>query len=219
MGEPFYPDATREEAAGKFAEPLEVLLQLAAVRSGVAFWHQSWTKGPQLTDRAGTPIDLEAVARLAVSPDTLPQARARLAEMGIAVESAAVQEQSATTRGSNVIAGMANTKVDGADSDLLVLDEGLVVVPGGGKTEGGRNRMIAVLQSTPVEQLSRSYRFIPYEEIKSVSFTKKIPLRARLHLHNGQSVELREAWTGEGLHKKSSEVTRQILEGFAEKAA
>ena len=72
-----------------------------------------------------------------MAPDTLPQARARLAEMGIAVESAAVQEQAATTRGSNVIAGMANTKVNGADSDLLVLDDGLIVVPNGGKTEDG----------------------------------------------------------------------------------
>ncbi|HZM81730.1 MAG TPA: M48 family metallopeptidase [Candidatus Limnocylindrales bacterium] len=216
MGEAFHPDATGKAAAVKFAEPLELLLRLAAVRSGMAFWRHSWTQGPELTDRHGQPLDLEEVAKLAVGPGTLPQARARLAELGVVVESAAVQEQAATTRGSNVIAGMANTKVDGADADLLVLDDGLIVVPGGGKTDEGRNRMITVLQQTPVDKLSQFYRFIPYEEIKSVTIAKKVPLRAQVHLHNGQSVELREAWTGKGLHKQSAEVTRGILQRFAE---
>jgi len=216
MGEAFYPNATRKEAAGKFAEPLEILLRLAAVRSGVAFWRQSWTGGPELTDRTGTPLDLGEVARLAVTPETLPQTQARLAGMGIGVEAAAVVEQTATSRGSSIIAGMANTKVDGVDSDLLVLDDGLIVVPGAGKTEEGRQRMIALLDSTPVEQLGRTYRFIPFEEIKSATIAKKVPLRAQVRLHNGQTVELRESWTGEGLHKQSADLIRQILQRFAE---
>jgi hypothetical protein len=219
MGEAFFSDVTREEAAVKFAEPLAILLQLAAVRSGVAFWRQSWAKGPELTDQAGTPIDLDEVAKLAVVPQTMPQALARVEQMSVVVESAAVQEQAATTRGSNVLAGMGNTKVDGADADLLVLDEGLIVIAGGGKTEEGRNRMVSVLQRIPVDQLSRYYRFIPFEEIRSVAFTKRVPLRARVTLHNGQSVELRESWTGESLHNKSSEITRQLLERFAETPA
>jgi Zn-dependent protease with chaperone function len=216
MGEAFYPNATRKEAAVKFAEPLEILLRLAAVRSGVAFWRHSWTKGADLTDAAGAPIELEAVARLAVNPETLPQARADLARMGIVVESAALHEQSATTRGSNVIAGLADTKVDGAASDLLVLDEGLVVVPVQDKKKGGKDRMVEVLRSIPVDQLGRAFRFIPYEEIKSVAITRKIPLRAQIVLHSGQTVELREAWSGETLHGDSSEVTREGLGRFVE---
>ncbi|WP_246001661.1 M48 family metallopeptidase [Allorhizocola rhizosphaerae] len=211
MGEPFFPNATRREAAARFAEPLTVLLDLAAVRSGRAFWKTSMAANTMLVGPDGGELDLSEIASLAVVRDTLPQALAKLAGMGILIESAAVVEQTATARGADVIAGMANLKVGGQDTDVLVLDNGLIMVGASGDKDHGRERLIQIINSAPVHELARMHRFLPFEEIRAVNVVKTIPLRAELELHNGQKFELRESWTGEELHKKSREMMLDIF--------
>jgi Zn-dependent protease with chaperone function len=88
IAQPFFPDATGEQAAELFAGPLEVLLRLAAVRSGVAGVRHSWTRPPEFATFDGESLVLTEVAELAVSPTTLYEARRRLANMGINVQAA-----------------------------------------------------------------------------------------------------------------------------------
>jgi hypothetical protein len=88
IAQPFFPDATGEQAARLFAGPLEVLLRLAAVRSGVAGVRHSWTRPPEFATFEGESLVLTEVAELAVSPTTLYEARRRLANMGINVQAA-----------------------------------------------------------------------------------------------------------------------------------
>jgi Zn-dependent protease with chaperone function len=86
IAQPFFPDATGEQAAKLFAGPLEVLLRLAAVRSGVAGVRHSWTRPPEFATFDGEPLVLTEVAELALSPTTLYEARRQLANMGINVQ-------------------------------------------------------------------------------------------------------------------------------------
>ncbi len=211
MGEAFFPNATRREAAAKFAEPLTVLLDLAAVRSGRASWKSSMAANTLLVDAGGGELDLSGIAAQAVVPETLPQALAQLAGLGILVESASVVEQTATARGGEVIAGLANLKVAGQDTDVLVLDNGLIMVGASGDKDHGRERMLQIINSAPVQELARMYRFVPFEEIRAVTVSKSVPLRADLEFHSGQKLELRETWTGEELHKKSRDILLEIF--------
>ncbi|WP_246158599.1 M48 family metallopeptidase [Catellatospora sichuanensis] len=215
LGEAFFTDVTREEAAARFAEPLEVLLMLAAVRSDRAGWQASWTGSADLVDRDGKLLDLAPIARLAVDPATTAQAVTRLRELGVEITAAVVVEATATARGGEVIAGLGNVTFDGGEADLLVLDNGLIVVPTKGDKNGGTKRMTAMISTTSVTKLAEMHRFLPYEEVREVTIVKQVPIRATIELHDGRSIELKESWTGEELHKKSREVLHQVFAQYA----
>ncbi|WP_232234532.1 M48 family metallopeptidase [Actinoplanes sp. N902-109] len=214
LAEEFFSNATRKEAAAKFAGPMDTLLTLAAIRSGVAFWRMSWSGPVRLIDAVGADLDLEEIAKLAVAPETLDEARARLAELGVRVEAAAVIERQVTARGADVIGAMANVKVDGEHADVLMLDRGLVFVPAPKSTDKGAKRLETLLGSAPVEQLAARHRFVPYEELTGASITKRTPIRADLRLHNGTAVSLEERWAGEQLGK-SRDTLLTILDRVA----
>ncbi|GAA3339429.1 M48 family metallopeptidase [Amorphoplanes nipponensis] len=213
----FHPDATRKEAAAKFAGPMDLLFTLAAIRSGVAYWRHSWTGPVTLTDAAGAELDFAPIAALAVSPDTLEEARAALAAAGIRVEAAAIVERRATASGSDVVGAMANLKIDGLHTDLVLLDRGLVFVPGPKSTDNGKDRLRALLRSGPVEELATRFRFLPYEEIAAATVTKRTPVRAELRTHDGATVTLEERWTGEQLGE-SRDALLGVLDRIAERS-
>ncbi|WP_067509307.1 M48 family metallopeptidase [Actinoplanes sp. TFC3] len=217
LAEEFFSNATRKEAAAKFAGPMDTLLTLAAIRSGVAFWQMSWSGPVRLIDAAGAELDLEDIAKLAVAPETLDEARARLAETGVRVETAAVIEKRATARGADVIGAMANVKVNGVESDLLMLDRGFVVVAAPKSTDKGAKRLEQLLGSAPVERLAAQNRFIPYEELRGAAITKRTPIRAELRLHDGSVVSLEERWSGEQLGK-SRDTLEKVLDRIARDA-
>jgi hypothetical protein len=216
IGEAFFPDSTRKEAAVKLAGPLELLLDLAAVKSGRASWRHSWAGATTLVDADGEPLDLSQVAALAANPLTLAQARDQLVALGIDVAVVEVVDQRATARGAEVIAGFANVKFDGTESDLVVLDNGLVVLPTRADSNQGKARLQALVGRMSPQELAKQYRFLPYEEFRVVSITKQIPLRAEIRLHDGQTHQLQESWSGEFLHKKSRDVLIEIFEQFKE---
>ncbi|MFI7596659.1 M48 family metallopeptidase [Actinoplanes sp. NPDC049681] len=199
LAEEFFPDVSREEAALKFAGLMDVLFMLAAIRSGTAYWQHSWTGPARLIDADGTELDFEEIAKLAVAPATLEEARARLADRGVRIEAAGIIERKATANGSDIIAAIANLKVDGAHTDLVLLDRGFVFVPGPKSTDNGKQRLQELLSSASVEQLATSYRFVPFEEVRATTITKRTPVRAELHLHDGAVVAMEERWTGEQL--------------------
>jgi Zn-dependent protease with chaperone function len=214
----FFPNATRKEAAVKFAGPMSRLFTLAAVRSGQAYWRHSWTEPVKLTDAAGTELDFDEIARLAVAPETLEQARAQLAAAGVRVEAAAIVERRATANGSDVVGAMANVKVDGNHTDLLLLDRGFVFVPGPKSTDNGKDRLHTLLASGPVEELATRYRFVPYEEIQAATVTKRTPVRAEVRMHDGSTISLEERWTGEQLGE-SRDALLSVLDRIAERSA
>lgn len=201
LAEEFYPNATRKEAAAKFADRMDMLFVLAAVRSGAAYWRHSWSEPVKLIDADGAGVDFEEIAKLAVSPDTVEQARTRLAEVGVRVEAAAIVERTATATGADLIGALANFKVDGVHTDLVLLDRGFVFVPGPKSTDDGKDRLQSLISSGPIEELAKRYHFLPYEEIASVTITKRSPVRAELRTHNGTVIPLEGRWTGEELGK------------------
>jgi Zn-dependent protease with chaperone function len=200
------PAASPEEAAGNFRGALEALITLAGLRSGRTRFAHNWAGPARLVGDMGQHVDYAEVARLAADPYTLPQARAELLRAGIAVEQAQVVEAVATAKKSDVIGGIGNTRVDKVDHDMIIVDSGLILMVGGGDSDHGNDRMLAALRSATVEDLARRNRFVPFEEIVSVTVTKKVPLRATLVLRSGEQIELKEGWTSDLLAKDSRDV-------------
>ncbi|WP_435736753.1 M48 family metalloprotease [Cellulosimicrobium sp. PMB13] len=199
------PRAPADEARAAILGAVHSALDAAAVRSRVATWRLSWTGPAALTTPDGTVIDLAEVARLAVDPATTAVARERLDALGIDVVAAVQEGAQATAHGGDVVGGLANVKVDGAYHDVLVLDNGLILVPCPKKTEGGKGRLVGLVQSAPVERLAAAHRFLPYEQIASAVVRKVTPVRVDLTLHDGTVVALHETWSGERLTKDSDE--------------
>ncbi|MFI7604177.1 M48 family metallopeptidase [Micromonospora sp. NPDC049366] len=211
FAEQFFGDATRREAAQRFAGPMETLLDNAAVRSGRARWELSWTGPARLVGADGEPWDLAEIAKLAVSPQTVDEALTRLRERGIDPGSATVVQQRVTGRDADLIGALANMKIDGKEHDLLVLDRGLVLIADPGRASKGEERLKALVGSTPVAQLAATHPFLPYEEITSVEVTREVPLKATLTLHGGRTVAVQELYSSELLEKKSRDTLLAVF--------
>ncbi|MDQ7906827.1 M48 family metallopeptidase [Phytohabitans sp. ZYX-F-186] len=209
--ESLFPDATRREVPKRFVDTMAMLIALAAVRSNAAYWQHSWTGPARLVGRDGQPLPTAEIAARAVSPQTVGEARAWLAHLGIDPGSAAVVEQRASATGAGVIAAIANVKVDGVEHDLVVLDKGLVFVGNPGKSDKGKVRLEELVGSAPADEIAKRHRFLPYEEIASVAITKNVPLRADLTLHSGQMISVHEAWSSELIAKNSRDVLADVL--------
>jgi Zn-dependent protease with chaperone function len=214
----FCPDGTPAEAVENFAGLMDLVLTLAAIRSGVAYWKHSWSEPVKLVDARGDELDFEPVARLAISPYTLREAWAQMLELGIRPEAAAVIERQATANGSDVIGALASFKVDGQNTDLVLLNRGIVLVPGPKSTDNGEDRLRQLLSSGPIEELAGRHRFVPYEEVVAVTIGRRIPVRAELRLHNGETVSMEQRWTGEKLGK-SDDALLAVLDRLAERTA
>jgi Zn-dependent protease with chaperone function len=184
------------------AEALGLLVSLAAVRSGAATWRHSWSGPATLVRPDGSPFDVGEIVRLAVSPATVDAARARLAEFGIDTAKATLVQATATAKGSDIVGGIANMKVDGVWHDVLILTNGLILAPGPKSTDGGKKRLQALAASAPVELLARSHRFLAFEDVASVTVLKEVPVRLEVGLHDGRTVKLEESWTGDLLTRK-----------------
>jgi Zn-dependent protease with chaperone function len=206
--------AIESAVARDFRAPMLALLRLAAVRSGVAQWRPSWTSPAQLVRADGRPLDLDEIAELAVDPATLAQARARLAADGIDVASAVQVETVATARGSSIVGGLANVKVDEAPHDVLLLDTGLILRPCPKGSEGGKQRLVAWATSAPPAELAKANRFVAFEDIASATIDKRVPIRVSLRLHNGQTIRVYETWGGESLTKSSADDLREAITAF-----
>lgn len=198
LAQQFYPDVPADELANRLHATMELLFELAAVRSGVAAWRLSWSGPAELCLPDGRPLDLSGVAAQAIHPQTLPTARAALAQLRIDPAAVPVVEQQASVSGANALAGLVNVVVDGARADVVVLDTGLVVVPGMPrlKMRKAKPRMYQLLTATTPDKLTSlpGSRFIPVEEIVTVQF-KRLPVRFKLGLHGGHTVKIR--WGGQ----------------------
>jgi Zn-dependent protease with chaperone function len=192
---PLFPDATRREARTRFAAPLETLLRLAAVRSGVARWQHSWTAPPRLLDLTGARLDLSAPATLACDPATLPTARAQLHARGVDVTAARHVRRRVGTERAEILAGITTAIVDGSRADLLILSHGLLLLPAMPRYKTGmaRYRMRRWLADGNPGELAATpgSRFIPFEEIATAVRTTRLRFRWELTLHDGTRLQLR----------------------------
>ncbi|HWS35846.1 MAG TPA: M48 family metallopeptidase [Actinoplanes sp.] len=213
----FFPDATRKEAAVAFADPMDDLITLAAVRSGVATFQHSWSAPARLAGADGEPADYSEIAKLAVDPQTVGEARQRLAAIGIHLEAARVVEATATASGADVLGAMANIKVDDQDADLILLNRGFVFVPAPRGASEGEKRLKEMLANNDPEVLANLYRFVPYEEVTGARITKAVPINFELTLHGGAVVTVKERWSGEELGK-SRETLEAVLNRISERA-
>ncbi|MEU0152753.1 M48 family metallopeptidase [Micromonospora fulviviridis] len=212
FAEQFFSGATRKEAASAFAGPMETLLDNAAVRSRRARWQLSWSGPARLVGPAGEPLDLAGIAKLAVAPETLDEALARLAELGVDAAHATVVQARASARNADLIGGLANIKVDGREHDILVLDNGLVLIPDPGKSSEGEKRLTALVGAVPVADLAARHPYLPYEEITSVEVKREVPLKATLTLFDGRTVSVQELMASEFLEKHSRDTLLRVFQ-------
>ncbi|TNH30125.1 HtpX-like protease [Micromonospora orduensis] len=211
FAEQFFGDATRKEAAARFAGPMETLLDNAAVRSGRAHWQLSWSGPARLVGPDGQPWDLAEIAKLAVAPQTLDVALARLAELGVDPSGATVVEERVSGRDADLIGALANIKVDGREHDVLILDRGLVLIADPGKASQGEKRLRGLVDSVPIAELATAHTFLPYEEVASVDVKREVPLKAELTLHDGRVVAMQELMASELLEKQSRNTLLRVF--------
>ncbi|WP_218670813.1 M48 family metallopeptidase [Microbispora sp. GKU 823] len=212
IAQPFFPTATRREAGPLFAEPLETLLRLAALRSGVARWWHSWSGPAEFRGVRGTELPLEEIAKLAVTPGGLDKALGELAALGVDIHRAVPADTAPSTFGSDVVGGLANVRADGAEHDLFVLTTGLVLVADPGKSDNGRQRMRELLAATSAVSLAERNRFVAFEEIESVRIHKQVPLDAELVLYGGATLRIGERWSSDELDDGSRKRLVSLLE-------
>ncbi|WP_433127103.1 M48 family metallopeptidase [Micromonospora sp. CA-240977] len=211
FAEQFFGDATRKEAAALFAGPMETLLDNAAVRSGQAHWQLSWSGPAQLVGPEGQPWDLAEIAKLAVAPQTLDVALARLTELGIDPSGATVVQERVSGQNADLIGGLANIKIDGTEHDVLILDRGLVLIVDPGKASQGEKRLRALVESVSMAELTAGHTFLPYEEIVSVDVKREVPLKAEVTLHGGRVMAMQELMASELLEKQSRNTLLRVF--------
>ena len=127
VAETVFPDVPPEENTSRIVELLGLMLALAALRSGAARWRHSWTGAAEVVAVDGTYLNLAELAAAAADPETTEAVRAYLTEAGVDLTAAASRPGSARAQ---VLGGLVNLSADGARTDLLVTDLGLLLVPG-----------------------------------------------------------------------------------------
>jgi hypothetical protein len=129
IAETVFDDLPAEEATGRVTDLIALLLALAALNGGTGRWRHSWTGTAELVAIDGSHLDVVGPAELAADPATVAEARERLAAMGIDLAAAGSVAGRPAAR-VPVIGGVVNVLVDGVRTDLLVVETGLVLVPG-----------------------------------------------------------------------------------------
>jgi hypothetical protein len=180
-----------DETAGRVAELVTLLLALAALRSGAARWRHSWTGNAELIAADGAHLDLGGLAALASDPATVGTARDRLTELGI--DPAAGPGADVAQTRPEVVGGVVNLVVDGARTDLLIVDTGLFLVPGLPRSQNGSaKRRLARFAAADLPQRDETApgsRFVPFAEVAGATRTKRKSWD--LSLRNGDSLSVR----------------------------
>ncbi|MCG7286926.1 M48 family metalloprotease [Cellulomonas sp. ACRRI] len=204
-GSPLPDEPAPVEDAGTLVDALQVVVCSAAVQAGIGRWEQPWVGGPRLVDLAGVPIDPRPLAVLAADPRTVADARHHLAALRVDVDRAGQASAQADALGASLLGGVASVGVDGVRHDVLVLDEGLVLVPAP-RRGSGRKRLLALVEGAPVGELAARFRYLPFEEVATTKVRGKVPLRATLVLKRGGTVRLKGRYGAEKLADNSEAV-------------
>ncbi|MBB4766098.1 M48 family metalloprotease [Amorphoplanes digitatis] len=182
-----------EDTAGRVAELVTLLLALAALRSGAARWRHSWTGSAELVAADSSHLDLGGLAAQASDPATVAAARERLAALGI--DAAAAPGAEAAQARPEVVGGVVNLVVDGARTDVLIVDTGLFLVPGLPRSQNGSaKRRLARFAAADAPQRDADVpgsRFVPYAEVAGATRARRRSWD--LSLRDGGTLRLRTA--------------------------
>ncbi len=189
-----FPDLPPDETAGRVAELVTLLLALAALRSGAARWRHSWTGTAELVAPDGSHLDLGALAALVADPATVGTARERLAALGIDPSAAAGARGGPVSR-AEVVGGVVNLVVDGSRTDLLIVDTGLLLVPGLPRSQNGsaKRRLARFAAADLRDDAAPGSRFVPYADVTGATRTRRTPRSWDFRLRDGGTLTLRAA--------------------------
>ncbi len=196
-----FPGLDPAQTAARAAELVKLLLALAAVRSGAARWRHSWTGAAELVSVTGDMLDLGELAELAVRPGEVEKLRGRLAELGIDA-AAAAQDGSARTAGrAGVVGGVVNVHVDGVRSDVLVVETGLLFVPGVPRSRAGtaKRRLAELAADDAGGRDVAGSRFVAYADVATAARTRRTPRTWRITMRDGSVSVIRAGLDSEEL--------------------
>ncbi|GAA3456178.1 M48 family metallopeptidase [Dactylosporangium matsuzakiense] len=209
------PHGDPQEQRAALTALIAAAIAIATRGGGQGRWRHSWTGGAEFVGPDGRQSPIDEIARLATDPATAPEARRRLA--GLGVDAAAVRQQSAraTADGAEVVGGIANMNAPGKlHFDVLILTNGLLLIPGPKSTDDGKQRLLHLIRSAPLPELARQWRFLPFEDIAAAAIPKTTPIKVALTLHSGERLELAESWTGERLGRHDNDLLASALEPY-----
>jgi hypothetical protein len=171
-----------------------------------AYWRHSWSAPVVLVTADGAPFELDAlVADLLSGPAGATRVRDWLRSFGFDENAVVAHHAAATASGADVIAAVADMKVDDALSDVFVLDKGLLVVPSPGKTDDAtaKRRLATMATQAEPEQLAGKpgARFLPYEELVAARLVKRLPVAYEFALRDGRTVTIRDSFSSTELGK------------------
>jgi Zn-dependent protease with chaperone function len=193
--EAIFPDLPPDDTAGRIGELVTLLLALAALRSGVARWRHSWTGTAELVTPDGGHFDLGGLAALAGDPATVATARDRLTALGVDLAGTGGAGDGATR--AEVVSGLVNLVVDGSRTDLLIVDTGLLLVPGLPRSQNGSaKRRLAQFAAADLPQRDEAApgsRFVPYADLAGATQTRRTPKSWDFRLRDGGTLTLRTA--------------------------
>ena len=201
VAETVFPGLPGEETAGRIGELVTLLLALAALNSGVGRWRHSWTGTAALVAPDGGPLDLAGPSALVGDPETVGAARERLAALGIDLKATTAERPAgapAAGAGGEVVGGVVNLVVDGARTDLLIVDTGLFLVPGLPRSRNGSaKRRLAQFAAALVphqrDATAPGTRFVAYAEVAGLTRTRRTPKSWDLSLRDGGTLSVRTA--------------------------
>ena len=191
VAETVFPDMPPDETERRITELVTLLLALAALRSDAARWRHSWTGTAELVAADGGHLDLGAVATLVTDPATVGAARERLLALRIDPAAPVGADRDRRT-GAEVVGGLVNLVVDGSRTDLLIVDNGLLLVPGLPRSQNGSaKRRLAQVATTA--DATPGARFVPYAEVRGATQTRRTPKAWDLQLRDGNTMTVRAA--------------------------
>jgi Zn-dependent protease with chaperone function len=190
IAESVFTDLPPDETTGRVSELVTLLLALAALRSGAARWRHSWTGTAELVAADGSHLDLGGLAALAVDPDTVATARERLTELGIDV--AVPPSADLPPARPEVVGGVVNLVVDGSRTDVLIVDTGLVLVPGLPRSQNGSaKRRLARIAAEDPSRREPDTRFVAYADVVNATQVKRRSWA--LNMRDGGTLSVRTA--------------------------
>ena len=200
-----------EETAARVTDLIALLLALAALQGGVARWRHSWTGTAELVAIDGSQFDVVGPAELAADPATVGEARERLAALGIDLAAAGPSAGGRPTARVPVIGGVVNVLVDGVRTDLLVVETGLVLMPGlprsrageakrrlnqlatGGILADGRAAGPGADRAPATPEGPGESRFVPFTDVAGASASRNGRRSWQMNLRDGGTLSVRTA--------------------------
>jgi len=200
-----------EETTARVIDLIALLLALAALHGGVARWRHSWTGTAELVAIDGSQFDVVGPAELAADPATVGEARERLAALGIDLAAAGPSAGGRPTARVPVIGGVVNVLVDGVRTDLLVVETGLVLMPGlprsrageakrrlnqlatGGILADGRAAGPGADRAPATPEGPGESRFVPFTDVAGASASRNGRRSWQMNLRDGGTLSVRTA--------------------------